>query len=180
MKPIISENCRIRIPDQFTVGEYSIVDDFSYFSTQIEIGRFCHVAANCTISGGPDLLFKLGDYSGVSTGTRIFCATDDFIQDIVNILPAEFGSVKTPIQGDVIMERLTGIGANTVVMPGTYIPEGAVIGAQCFVPLNFEVKPWSVYAGNPLKLIMPRNKKKVLKQVEELEKRLDRIESPTA
>lgn len=170
VNPIISENCRIRNPDHFNVGEYSIIDDFCYFSTRIEIGRFCHIAANCTISGGAHLLFKLGDYSGVSTGVRIFCATDDFIQDIVNIIPAEFSGIKTPIQGDVVMERLTGIGANTVVMPGTHIPEGAIIGAQCFVPLNFQIKPWCVYTGNPLKMIMPRNKKNVLKQVEELEK----------
>jgi len=172
MKPIISPNCRIRYPKHFLVGEYSIIDDYSYFSTKTKIGRFCHIAACCTISGGKDRLFVLGDYSGIGTGARVFCMTDDFINDMVNIVPSELRQIKKEITGDVTMENMTGIGANSVVMPSNHIPEGTVVGALSFVPPNFKFKPWSVYFGIPIKFLMYRNKESVMKQVEELEKKI--------
>jgi len=45
MKPIVSPHVRIRHPEYFEIGEYSIVDDFSYFSTRVRIGRCSHIAS---------------------------------------------------------------------------------------------------------------------------------------
>ena len=52
MKPIISPATRIRHPDHFQIGEYSIVDDFCYISTRVRIGVCSHVASGCSIAGG--------------------------------------------------------------------------------------------------------------------------------
>jgi acetyltransferase-like isoleucine patch superfamily enzyme len=118
MKPIISNNSRIRPTDFLKIGDDSIIDDFCYFSTRVEIGRCSHIASGCSIAGGPDLLFRIGDYSNLSSGVKIWCASDDFVNDIVTIVPNDMVMLKTHfIKGDVIMGNYTAVGANSVIMP---------------------------------------------------------------
>ena len=64
-KPIISKNIRVRCPDNFIVGEYSIIDDYCYFSTKVKIGRCSHIASGCSIAGGKTNKFVLGNYSKI-------------------------------------------------------------------------------------------------------------------
>lgn len=169
-EPIVSTNIRLRYPEHFVVGEGSIVDDFCYFSTRVNIGRFCHIAPGCSIVGGVERLFALGDFSGIVTGSKIFCTTDHFTDDIISIIPHNLlGSGKKLTTGDVFFERLTGLGANSVVMPKNHIPEGVAIGALSFVPSEYAFRPWTVYAGIPIRPIKPRNRDSVMRQVEKIE-----------
>ena len=62
----------------------------------------------------------------------------------------------------------TAVGANTVVMPGNVVPEGCTIGASSFVPPRFELRPWTVYAGAPVRPVADRNRDSVLAQVEQI------------
>jgi acetyltransferase-like isoleucine patch superfamily enzyme len=172
MEPIISKNCRIRYPELFSVGNYSIVDDYCYFSTKVQIGKCCHVGNGCSVSGGKDMAFTLGDYSGLGTGAKILCRSDNFLTDMVNIMPPELKQSKNYIEGDVKMDKFTAIGSNCVLMPSNHIPEGTVITPLSFVPSNFKFKPWSVYGGTPIRLLIARNKESVMKQFEELKKNL--------
>ena len=171
--PTISTNIRVRVPDHFIVGEDSIVDDFCYFSTRVRIGRASHVASGCSIAGGPSHQFTLGDYSSLSSGVKIWCTSDDFVNDIVTIIPVAAGAVKMHlIEGDVIIGDFTAVGSNSVVMPGNEIPDGTVVGALSFVPPRYRFEPWSVYAGSPVRLIRPRNRDNVLAQVRQLDRAL--------
>jgi len=171
MTPIISKLCRIRHPEHFTVGNFSIVDDFSYFSTKVIVGKFSHIASNCTVAGGKEHTFTMKDYCTLSTGARVLCATDDFVNDIGNILPESITYIKNHvIHGDVTFENAVTVGANTVIMPGNHIPEGTVIGAMSFVPPNFQFEPWSVYVGLPeIRKIKDRNKENVMREIAEIE-----------
>ena len=173
MDPIVSKNCRIRHPEYFSVGQYSIIDDYSYFSTRVKVGRCSHIASGCSVAGGAERLFTLGDYCSVSSGVKIWCTSDDFVNDVVTIVPYDDGSIKDHlIAGDVTIGDMCALGANSVIMPDNKIPEGVVIGALSFVPFRFKFKPWSVYAGIPIRFIKRRNKKNVLKQVAEIEDKL--------
>lgn len=171
---IISKNIRIRYPEHFETSEYSIVDDFCYFSTKIKIGYCSHISNNCTVAGGKELLFKIGEFGSLASGVRIFCASDDFVNDAAVIFPNNMTHLKThTISGDIILGDYVTIGANTVVMPNQIIPDGVTIGAMSFVPSKFKFKSWSVYAGCPkLKFICKRNKKNVLNEIKELRKHL--------
>ena len=168
MKPIISENIRLRYKENFKVGENSVIDDFCYFSTKVSIGKNCHVANGCSIGGGKKYQFAMGDFSSISSGVKIWCQSNDFINDLVilNINNEEFGD--NPIKGNVTLGKMTGVGSNSVIMPNNNIPEGTVIGALSFVPPNFKFKEWSIYAGIPIKFIGKRNKKSVLEQYRKL------------
>jgi acetyltransferase-like isoleucine patch superfamily enzyme len=165
--PIVSPNSRIRHPDDFEIGPNSIVDDYCYFSTRVRIGDWSHIASGCSVAGGRERLFSLGDFSSVSSGAKIWCASDDFVNDVVALLPPELDDVKENlIVGDVALGDYTAIGANSVVMPRQEIPEGCAVGSLSFVPPAFAFEPWSVYAGVPIKLVKRRNRDSVLRQVE--------------
>lgn len=166
--PIVSANTRIRYPEHLTVGEGSIIDDFCYLSTRITLGRYCHVANNCSIAGGADVGFVLGDFSSLSAGVRVWCASNDFVLGMVALIPNEFGGDEHTLKGDVVFGRLTGVGSNSVVMPDNRIPEGVAIGALSFVPPAFAFEPWTVYAGVPIRPIGPRDRSSVLRQLARL------------
>jgi galactoside O-acetyltransferase len=166
MKPIISKNCRIRHPEHFSVGSYSIIDDYSYFSAKVKVGVCSHIASGCSIAGGIKRLFTLGDMCSLSSGVKIWCTSDDFTNDVVIIVPDGFGKIKgNLIEGDVSIGNYCAVGSNSVIMPDNSIPEGVSIGALSFVPPRFKFKPWSVYAGVPIRCIKPRNKINVMRQV---------------
>ena len=175
MKPIISPNIRIRHPEHFTVGEDSIVDDFCYFSTKVRIGRCTHIVSECTVVGGIDMLFQIGDFSALGSGSRVWCKSDDFVNDLVALLPPDVQPVKKHlIRGNVIMDDYTAVGSNCVIMPRNHIPIGTVIAALSFVPTAFEFRPWSFYAGIPIRYLGPRNRDSVMEQVHKLEEQLAR------
>jgi acetyltransferase-like isoleucine patch superfamily enzyme len=174
MKAIISKNIRVRHPEHFVVGDDSIIDDFSYFSTKVRVGRCSHIASGCTIGGGIAHQFTVGDFCSVSAGVRIWCTSDDFVNDLVAIIPPDLEQVKTHlITGDVSLANYTAVGANSVVMPGNTIPEGTVIGAMSLVPARFQFESWCVYAGIPIRRLRPRNREAVESQVVRLRRLLD-------
>ncbi len=169
MKPIVSPNTRIRHPETFVVGEDSIVDDYCYFSTKVRIGRCTHIASGCSVAGGPDMEFVIGDFCSLSSGVKIWCTSDDFVNDLVAIIPPDVEQVKgNLIRGNVTLGDYTAVGANSVVMPNNHIPEGTVVGALSFAPTGFEFRSWSVYAGIPIRFVRPRNRESVLEQVKKL------------
>ncbi|MBM4358465.1 MAG: acyltransferase [Deltaproteobacteria bacterium] len=170
MKPIVSPNIRLRCPDAFVIGEGSIIDDYCYFSTRLEIGRYTHIANNCSAAGGRERLFRVGDYCSLSAGVRIWCTSDDFVNDVVALPPPGMVDPKDHlISADVSLANFTAVGCNSVVMPGNRIPEGTVIGAMSYVPPFAELLPWHVYAGVPARPIRPRNRANVERQVAEME-----------
>jgi acetyltransferase-like isoleucine patch superfamily enzyme len=176
MKPIVSPNARIRHPEHFEIGDYSIVDDFSYFSTRVKIGLCSHIASGCSVAGGAAHLFTLGDFCSLSSGVKIWCSSDDFVNDIVTIIPPGVRDVKQHvIAGDVALANCSAVGSNSVVMPNNQIPEGTVIGALSFVPAAFPFEPWSVYAGSPLRLVGRRNREAVTMQARALRDQLDQL-----
>jgi acetyltransferase-like isoleucine patch superfamily enzyme len=151
------------------VGDYSIVDDYCYFSARVTIGRCTHVASGCSIAGGRDTQCTIGDFSSLSSGVKIWCASDDFVTDVVTIIPPGVENPKTHIiSGDVVLGNYTAVGSNAVVMPKNTIPEGTVIGALSYVPPAFDFEEWSVYAGSPIRLVKRRNRTNVLAQVARL------------
>ncbi|MEK6943358.1 MAG: hypothetical protein AABX00_04815 [Nanoarchaeota archaeon] len=171
MKPIISKNIRIRCPENFFVGDYSIIDDYCYFSAKVKVGKCSHIASGCSIAGGKEMQFSLGDFCSLSSGVKIWCTSDDFVNDMVIIVPKNAKNIKSNlIAGNVKIGNMCAVGSNSVIMPKNTIPDGTVIGALSFVPSNFKFKPWSVYAGIPIRFIRKRNKANVLKQHNKLKK----------
>jgi len=168
MKPIISKNCRIRHPELFKMGDYSVLDDYCYISAQVKTGIFYHIAAGCVIGGGKEEKFEVGSFGGLAAGVKVFCSSDNFKEDIGSVLH-EYTYVKNNIiRGGVKTGNYVTIGAGTVVMPNNDIPEGVCIGANSFIPSGFKFESWSIYTGARLRLVSRRNRENVLRQAREI------------
>jgi galactoside O-acetyltransferase len=142
-------------------GKNIIIDDFAfiYAKSKIKLGNYVHIGIYASITGGDELI--VGDFSAISQGVRILTATDDFKDGGFgnSTIDNQFRNVKSlPIS----IGRFSIIGANSVILPGVTIGEGAMVGANSTVTKDLE--PWGIYVGN--KRISERNKEEVLKNYE--------------
>lgn len=144
--------------DKIKFGHDVIVDDFTliYATEKMAIGNYVHIACFSSITGGAEV--EIGDFSAVSQGVRILTGTDDFKEWGFgnSTIEAKYRNAKrAPIK----IGRFCIIGANSVVLPGVTIGEGATVGANSVVTRDLE--PWGVYIGN--KRVKERDKEGVLK-----------------
>ena len=142
-------------PEVIEIGDYSMIDDFTfiYGGNGIKIGRYVHIASFVSIIGGGELI--LGDYTVLANGSRILTGTDTYYggKRMSTALPLEQRNV---IRGKIIMEKDAFIGTNAVVHPNVTIGEGAVIGSNSLVLKD--VEPWSINVGSPCKKVGERPK----------------------
>lgn len=142
-------------------GRDIILDDFVFIQAKqkIKFGNHVHVGCFASITGGEELI--VGDYSAISHGCRILTGTDDFKDWGFgnSSIPEKYRNTKrAPIK----IGRFCIIGANSVVLPGVTIGEGAMVGACSVVSRDLE--PWGVYIGN--RRVSERNKEVVLRTYE--------------
>lgn len=142
-------------------GKNIIIDDFVliYAKNKMKFGNHVHIASFTSITGGDKL--TVGNFSAISQGCRILTATDDFKAHGFgnSTVGDKFRNVK---KGMVRIGDFCIVGANSVVLPGVEIGEGATIGSGSTVTKNLE--PWGVYIGN--KKIGERDREAVMKNYE--------------
>lgn len=139
-------------------GRNVLIDDFTliYATAPMKIGNYVHIASFTSITGGAELL--IDDFVAISQGCRILTGSDDFVGEGFgnSTLNEKYRNVKRkPIK----IGKFCIIGANSVVLPGVNIGEGATVGAGSVVTKDLE--PWGVFIGN--KKIKDRDKSGVLK-----------------
>jgi acetyltransferase-like isoleucine patch superfamily enzyme len=150
---------KIVAPEVVSIGDAVIIDDFAFLmgGKSTEIGSFVHVACFASITGGGELV--MADFSGVSSGARVFTGNDDYGGSCLTgpTVPEPF---RIPVRSYVHLGKHVVVGANSVILPGVVIGEGAVVGANSLVRESCE--PWTVYAGTPARAIRPRPREKIL------------------
>jgi acetyltransferase-like isoleucine patch superfamily enzyme len=156
---IIGKTVRIRKPEEVSIGDGTIIDDFTYISCGMTIGKNCHIASNVSVSGGEGHL-TMGDYSTISNHCSVHCASSDYGE-----VSLDLPSVPKDLQfggevGDVQLGDFVTIGAHSCILPGSKIPNGFACGAFSLVK-NKEYQDYSLYAGIPIKLIGKRDRKKI-------------------
>lgn len=162
---VLGDYVVIKKPELVEAGDNVRISDFCRISSVCEIGSDCEIASGTYISGGDGRFkFKMGDCSSLAAGVRVWLSSNDYVNELITHSVPE---VKE-IQGDVVMEKYTGVGTNSVIMPGNHIPEGVSIGALSFVPSGYKFEPWTVYAGRPIRPIKKRNKENVLNTLRKL------------
>jgi acetyltransferase-like isoleucine patch superfamily enzyme len=143
--------------DKIEFGRPIIIDDFTliYATAKIRLGNYVHVACFASITGGAELVVE--DFVAISQGVRILTGTDDFKNwgfgnSTVN---EKYRNTK---RAPVTIGRFCILGANSVVLPGVKIGEGAAVGAGSVVTKDLD--PWGVYVGN--KRINKRDRESVI------------------
>lgn len=136
---------RIIGEEHIRFGDPVIIDDFAFIYARaiVNIGSYVHIAAFASVIASDAI--ELDDFVAISHGARLLTATDDF-------KGWGFGNSTVPLEyrnlgrGAIRVGRFCIVGANSVILPGVTVGEGATVGAGSVVTRNLE--PWGVYIGN--------------------------------
>ena len=160
---IIGKTVRIRQPEKVSIGDNTIIDDFTYISCELEIGKNCHISSNVSISGGSGKL-TIGDYSTISSGCSVHCASSDYKECSLDLpsVPSEeqFGG---HVENIMIGNYVT-VGAHSCILPGSNIPDGAAFGAYTLVKKDLNLSPFHLYVGKKCRDLGERRNKHLLEE----------------
>ena len=140
------------ISSNVTVGNKSYGELFLYdfsvnSSSNLNIGNY--------VSIGPNVIFFLNEnhfYKRLTT-FPISKLQNNIIQDSYS-------------KGSIVIEDEVWIGANSLILSGVNIGKGAIIAAGSVVTKNIE--PYSIYGGNPAKLIKMRFNDEIISKVKNI------------
>ena len=145
---------KINVPECVEIDDHCIIFDYAFLSgrNSLKIGKYCVIGWHTVLEGGGNIV--LGNRVFLGPGSKLLSSTYDLHGFYSSqLLPEEAYNIR---YGDIIIGDDAYIGANTVVMPGVKIGEGAVVGANSLVDHN--LKPWTIYFGNPARKIGEREK----------------------
>jgi len=163
----IYAGARLVYPENIVLGDRVTIDDFAFIVAKpfVLIGSYVHIAGFASIAGGG--AFMMGDYSTLSWGARIYTGTEDLDGMVGATIPEPYRKAK---RSYVVIGKHCMVGANSVVLPGVTIPDGTVIGAMSLVLEGTKLKPWSIYAGTPVRWLRYRQRDKIQQLAEALER----------
>ena len=141
-------------PQNGEFDDYCQIMDFVFIDAgkSFKIGKFSTITWHCLIEGGANTF--IGNRVFIGPGSKILTSTYEL--DGYYAIEHIPESCRATRYGDIILHDDAYIGANSTVLPGITIGEGAVVGANSLV--NRNLKPWGIYYGNPIKLIGWREK----------------------
>ena len=90
---------------------------------------------------------KIGDFVSIAANCTFAPVNHQYSQKDILIRQQGF----RPSKGGIIIEDDVWIGANCVILDGSHLRKGCVIGAMSVV--RGEVPSYTINAGNPLKII---------------------------
>jgi acetyltransferase-like isoleucine patch superfamily enzyme len=164
---IIGKTVRLRKPALVSVGDYSILDDFTYVSCALTIGRFTHVGANSVIIGGRAHV-RIGSFVNIAPGCRLIAASNDFVAGglVGPAIPPEYADES--VVSDIHLGDHVLLGTNTVILPGVQMPEGVSTGAMTLISPKMKLEPWTLYVGAPACAFRKRDSALILSQARAL------------
>lgn len=162
---LISKNTQIYGAKNIRIGNNVRIDDFSILSGKIIIGNNVHIAAGVYIFAG-DYGVILNDFSGISSRTAIYAASDDYSGEYMTnpTVPTE---VRNIIGGTIYIGRHALIGTGCTILPGVKVGDGASVGSMSLI--NKDIEEYTMNVGIPCRKIKERSKR-MLKLEEQLEK----------
>ena len=157
--------CRLFPPERLSVGDFSQIDEGVWIFTGegVNLGRHVHLAFGCSISGGGRC--EIGDFAGFGAGVRLLTGTEEIDgSGLTNpTIPPALRAVR---RGRIHVGAHALVFTNSIVWPDVSIGEGAVVAAGSVV--HHDLKPWSIYAGQPLVQVGVRPKETILAHAQRL------------
>jgi acetyltransferase-like isoleucine patch superfamily enzyme len=142
-------------PGNLRIGNHVRVDPFCVISAtgSIVVGDHIHIGSHCSLIGAGGL--TLSDFSGLSHGARLFSASDDPLGP--NLVGPSVPSALRHVRcAPVRLERHALVGANSVVLPGVTLHEGAVVGAASH--MRKDAPAWTIWVGVPARRVGVRDR----------------------
>jgi acetyltransferase-like isoleucine patch superfamily enzyme len=160
----VYKGCRLLPPDKIAIGDFSQIDEgvFIFAGDGVSIGKRVHIAFGASISGGGSCVIH--DFAGIGAGSRLITGTDLLERGLTNpTVPQHLRAVR---RAKIEIHAHALIFTNSLVLPGVSIGEGAVVSAGSIV--HQDLKPWTMYGGNPLVQIGVRSREEILESARRL------------
>ncbi len=144
-------------PANISIDEYSWIEPYCIFNAmlgEIKIGKKVHIGSFVNI-GSRDTV-TIEDYVAVGASSKIYSNSQKIKTGkrmSGSMIPEEDKAFHS---SPIFLRKDSFVGANTVILPGVEIGEGAVVGANSLVTKS--VSPWHVVSGTPTKKLMEREK----------------------
>ncbi|MCI5133593.1 MAG: acyltransferase [Candidatus Electrothrix sp. AW2] len=135
------------------IGQYSVVDSFVKMKPvggtgDILIGSNVFINSGCVLYSGNGIV--IGDNTAVAANC-VFAPVNHAFNDRNQLIREQrFKESK----GGIIIEEDVWVGAGSVLLDGSVLRKGCVIGAMSLV--RGEVSAYSIQVGNPLRVIGQR------------------------
>lgn len=143
-----------------SIGDYTWIDSgvrIEAMLGEIKIGKRVHIAPYAIVAARQPVI--IGDYVGVGAGAKIYANSERPYggkRMSGPMIPEKYKAFYTK---KIVLEKDSCVGTGAVLLPGAYIREGAVVGANTVV--KKEIKPYEIVAGLPPRIIGKREKVKV-------------------
>lgn len=160
----ISDRASFHGADRIRIGSHVRIDDFTIVTAHepVTIGSYCHLSARVFIGGTHGV--EMADFTNLSVGSCVFTSCDDLSGN--HLIGAAVPDLYRGLtNGKVVLDKYSGAGANSVVLPGVHMPIGSGIGALTLAHKSLE--PWTLYLGVPMRKVKRTSTKMI-----ELEARL--------
>lgn len=132
------------------------------------VGKNVSIYSRSILEFGPNCVFCIGDNSVLSYSVLVSCMRKIIIGDNTQI--GEFTSIRDTthdfselgkpmkfnpdISKDIIIGNNVWIGRGCIILPGTIIEDGVVVGANSVVKGHLTTN--NIYAGSPVKIVKSR------------------------
>lgn len=143
------------------VGDFTYIADkefeshvthlYEWNNDKLIIGKFCQIAS------GVEFIMNGANHQMNSVTTFPFFSLDKWQAKTPN-------KKDMPLKGDTVIGNDVWIGQNAVIMPGVHIGDGAIIGCNSVV--SKDVEPYTIVAGNPIRVIRKRFNDELIKLLE--------------
>lgn len=131
------------------IDDEAVVDSFVKIKPvggtgDIYIGKKSYINSGTVIYSGNGV--SIGNYVLIASNCTLAPVNHEYRSKDKTIIEQRF----MPSKGGILIEDDVWIGANTVILDGTIIKKGVVIGAGSLV--RGELEAYGIYSGNPLQL----------------------------
>lgn len=135
---------------RIVVGAYSVIDSFVKIKPvggtgDVIIGSNVFINSGCVLYSGNGI--RIGDNTSIAANC-VLAPTNHAFQDRHRLIQEQRFK---PSKGGIVLEEDVWVGAGCVLLDGSMLRRGCVIGAMSLV--RSEVLSFSIQCGNPLKLI---------------------------
>lgn len=143
----VSNTTHIGNPEHLTIGDHVFIGHFNFLdaSNGLTIGEGCQVTNYVSI-------LTHSSHMSIRLYGRAYAGTD----------------MKAYVRGSIAIGAFTFVGPHSVIMPGTKIGKGSIVGAYAYV--SGEFPDFAIISGNPAKAIgdTRRMDERILRQHPEL------------
>jgi galactoside O-acetyltransferase len=143
-------------PANIAIGDFCWIDAYTRIEAmlgEVTLGKRIHVAPFSIIAARAPVVLE--DYVGISSGVKIYANSEtprDGKRMSGPMIPERYKAFHSK---PVILHRDSFVGANSVLLPGAELGEGAVVGANSIV--SRPVEPWVIVVGPSARVVGRRD-----------------------